>query len=65
MRFLMMVAALMWWGGVAVAQDRDAIEGVIGDQLQAFNDRDVAGAWVFAGPNIQGMFGNPTNFVGA
>jgi len=62
MRFLLMIFAVVWWGNSAAAQDRDAVEGVIGQQLQAFNDRDVAGAWVFAGPNIQRMFGNATNF---
>ncbi|MEL6838953.1 MAG: DUF4864 domain-containing protein [Pseudomonadota bacterium] len=46
----------------AFSQDADAIEGVIGNQLQAFNDRDVAGAWQYASPNIKRLFGNPGNF---
>ncbi|MDX8347080.1 DUF4864 domain-containing protein [Cognatiyoonia sp. IB215446] len=46
----------------AMAQDADAIEGVIGSQLQAFNDRDVAAAWQYASPNIKRLFGNPGNF---
>ena len=46
----------------AFAQDADAIEGVIGEQLQAFNDRDVGAAWQSASPNIQRLFGNPGNF---
>ncbi|MDX8351694.1 DUF4864 domain-containing protein [Cognatiyoonia sp. IB215182] len=46
----------------AMAQDADAIEGVIGNQLQAFNDRDVAAAWQYASPNIKRLFGNPGNF---
>lgn len=45
------------------AQDRNAdIETVIGNQLSAFNDRDVLGAWQYASPNIKGMFGTPENF---
>lgn len=46
----------------ALAQDADAIEDVIGGQLQAFTDRDVAEAWQYASPNIQGLFGNSANF---
>jgi Domain of unknown function (DUF4864) len=45
-----------------VAQDSDAIEDVIANQLSAFNDRDVQTAWSFASPMIQGLFGNPQNF---
>lgn len=46
----------------AFAQDQSAIEGVIGDQLQAFNDRDIDRAWDHASPNIQELFGNPSRF---
>ena len=46
----------------AVAQESDAIEDVIANQLSAFNDRDVQTAWSFASPMIQGLFGNPDNF---
>ncbi len=46
----------------AFAQDADAIEGVIGSQLQAFNDRDIEEAWQYASPNIKRIFGNPGNF---
>jgi len=53
----------IWLSVTAVfAQDADAIEDVIGSQLQAFNDRDVQEAWQYASPNIQRMFGNPGNF---
>jgi len=45
----------------AFAQDA-SIEDVITNQLQAFNDRDVAEAWQYASPMIQGMFGSPDNF---
>ena len=46
----------------ATAQDSDAIEDVIANQLNAFNDRDVQTAWSFASPMIQGLFGTPENF---
>ncbi|SLN46488.1 DUF4864 domain-containing protein [Pseudooctadecabacter jejudonensis] len=46
---------------VAYAQET-SIEGVITQQLQAFNDRDVAGAWQYASPLIKGIFGTPDNF---
>jgi len=46
---------------VAWAQDA-SIEAVITEQLQAFNDRDVASAWVHASPLIKGIFGTPENF---
>ena len=45
----------------ALAQD-DEITGIIQDQLEAFNDRDIATAWTFASPNIQQFYGNPDNF---
>ncbi|WP_245820386.1 DUF4864 domain-containing protein [Flavimaricola marinus] len=46
----------------ATAQDRGAIEDTIGSQLEAFNNRDIEGAWQYASPMIQGMFGTPQNF---
>ncbi len=53
----------LWLSATALAaQDNAAIEGVIGDQLQAFNDRDVAAAWSYASPNIKRLFGNDGNF---
>lgn len=62
MRILIMVLGL-WMAATAVfAQDADAIEGVIGNQLEAFNDRDVEGAWQYASPNIKRMFGSAGNF---
>ena len=62
MRLFATIATLIALALPAAAQDRDAIEDVIGSQLQAFNDRDVAEAWTYASPMIQGMFGNPGNF---
>ena len=53
-----------WLSATAlVAQDNAAITGVIGDQLQAFNDRDVAAAWSYTSPNIKRLFGNEGNFA--
>ncbi|PUB18591.1 DUF4864 domain-containing protein [Yoonia sediminilitoris] len=55
---------LAFWlaGTTAFAQSKETIEGVIGDQLQAFNDRDIDMAWQYASPMIQRLFGNPENF---
>jgi Domain of unknown function (DUF4864) len=39
-----------------------AIEGVIARQFDAFRADDVATAFTFASPMIQGMFGSPENF---
>jgi hypothetical protein len=53
-----------WLSATALAaQDNAAITGVIGDQLQAFNDRDVAAARSYASPNIKRLFGNEGNFA--
>ncbi|WP_296423320.1 DUF4864 domain-containing protein [Yoonia sp.] len=53
----------LWMAATAAfAQDAGAIADVIGSQLQAFNERDVDGAWSHASPMIQGLFGNPENF---
>ena len=52
-----------WMAATAVfAQDSDAIESVIGNQLDAFNDRDVSAAWQYASPNIKRLFGDHGNF---
>ena len=54
----------LWMTATAVfAQDADAIEDVIGSQLQAFNNRDISEAWQYASPNIKRLFGNPGNFA--
>jgi len=59
--FLAIVMAL-GLSGPAMAQDSQAIEGVIGSQLDAFNARDVETAFIYASPMIKGMFGTPQNF---
>lgn len=61
-RILMGVVALVLWAGTAFGQANDAIEDVIGSQLQAFNDRDVTEAFSYASPMIQGIFREPNNF---
>ena len=42
--------------------DPDAIQGVIGDQLDAFQADDFARAFTHAAPSIRGMFGDPQRF---
>lgn len=61
-RIFGMVLAMFLAAGAAWAQASDPIEGVIGGQLQAFNDRDVDAAWQYASPMIKGMFRTPENF---
>lgn len=62
MKYLGFLLGAILWASSAFGQSADDIEDVIGNQLQAFNDRNVEGAWQYAAPNIQGMFGNPQNF---
>ena len=62
MRFLGLVFGLWLAATAAFAQDTDAIESVIGGQLNAFNDRDVEEAWEYASPNIKRLFGSAGNF---
>jgi hypothetical protein len=57
-----LILAMVMAASATFAQSDDPIEGVIGSQLQAFNDRDVDAAWEFASPMIQGMFRTPENF---
>ena len=61
-QIMAMVMGLWWFAGAVFAQDADAIEDVIGNQLQAFNDRDVQTAFGFASPTIKRLFGDPDNF---
>lgn len=57
-------AVLTVWMGVqgTAAFALDAVENVISDQLQAFNDRDVPLAFTHASPMIKRLFGGPENF---
>lgn len=62
MRLIGMILGVWMAATSAFAQDSDAIEGVIGNQLEAFNNRDISEAWQYASPNIKRLFGNPGNF---
>lgn len=62
MRIFAFCVALFGLSLPVLAQENQAIEDVIGSQLEAFNDRDVQEAWGFASPMIQGLFGTPGNF---
>lgn len=60
---LTLLAALLAATPVLAQQDRQAaIEGVIADQLDAFNARDLARAWGHASPAIQRIFGDQATF---
>lgn len=61
-RFVAAMFGMFFLATASIAQEAEAIEGVIGSQLQAFNDRDIEGAWQYASPNIKRLFGNPSNF---
>ncbi len=71
-KFLGLIAVLfLAHGGSAVAQEpsklgtseRGAIREVIESQLAAFQRDDAAGAFAFASPKIQAMFGDPRTFM--
>lgn len=47
----------------ASAQEQGSIPGVIRQQIDAFGAGDIATAWRFASPTIQGLFGDPDNFA--
>ncbi len=55
------VAGVVLWAGVVVAQETE-IQGVIGNQITAFQADDVNAAFDHASPNIKGMFGSPERF---
>ena len=62
MRILAPALGLWAMASGAVAQDVGVIEGVISDQLEAFNARDLESAWQHASPTIKGLFGTPETF---
>ncbi len=62
MRITTITAAILMAMGSAVNADPDAIQGVIGDQIEAFKADDFATAFTFAAPSIQGIFRTPENF---
>ena len=68
LRRLLLVAMLTSAaGGVRAeglsASDGAAIRGVIGRQIEAFGRDDAPGAFAFASPGIQRMFGTPERFL--
>ena len=68
MRALLLALLLMAVAGSVQAQgmseaDGAAIRGVIGRQIEAFRRDDAPGAFAFASPGIQGMFGTPERFL--
>jgi hypothetical protein len=46
----------------ATAESEDPIASVIGQQIEAFQADDFAGAFAFASPSIRQMFGSADNF---
>ena len=67
LRAVALTLALVFAGfSSAAAQEvlapNPAIEETIQNQFEAFVARDVAGAFQYASPNIQGMFQTPENF---
>ncbi len=59
----LLIAFTLWLGLTfqAAAQDTE-IQGVIGDQIEAFKADDFATAFTYASPSIQGIFRTPENF---
>jgi hypothetical protein len=58
--------AFCCWAGIATAQDaptRD-IQNTISNQMDAFRQGNVDGAWIFAAPNIRRMFGQDPSAFG-
>jgi hypothetical protein len=63
MKRILAGCVMLWLAATSVfAQDEGAIQAVISEQLQAFNDRDIGLAWSYASPNIKRLFGSETNF---
>jgi hypothetical protein len=60
MRYL--IAGVLALGLNASAALAETIEDVIGQQLNAFNERDMPKAFDFASPMIKRLFGNAINF---
>ena len=70
MRVLLAAAMLLAWlcgpvraQGSVSTQDQAAIQSVIHDQIEAFRRGDAAGAFGYAAPSTQGIFGTADNFI--
>lgn len=62
MRILLLSALFAFsFSGLVRAQGSE-IQGVIGNQIEAFKADDFAQAFSYASPNIQGIFKSPENF---
>ncbi|MCO4847884.1 MAG: DUF4864 domain-containing protein [Yoonia sp.] len=57
-----LIAGVLALGLSASAALAETIEDVIGQQLNAFNERDMPKAFDFASPMIKRLFGNAGNF---
>ena len=62
MRSTLLAAAALAVLAAPLRADETAIRGVIDDQIAAFRQSDVEGAFGYASPSIQGLFGSPSNF---
>lgn len=70
MRVLLVTAVIACLGGAVRAQDaavsvqdHAAIQSVITGQIEAFRRDDAAGAFGYAAPSTQGIFGTADNFI--
>ncbi|MEM7237718.1 MAG: DUF4864 domain-containing protein [Pseudomonadota bacterium] len=64
MRFLIpLMIALVAVIPARADDTQDAIQGVIADQIGAFQRSDLDGAFKHASPSIQGIFGTPGRFA--
>ena len=62
MRHFLSILLLMLSLAVPARADEAAIRDVISSQIEAFQADDVATAFTYASPTIQGIFGTPENF---
>lgn len=66
MRTTFLILLMTFFSFAASAQEVIApnpdIEATINGQFNAFRAEDILGAWGFASPNIQGLFGTPDRF---
>lgn len=61
-RLIALVIAGCVFISAGAARAQEAFDNVIVDQLDAFNSRDIEGAFEFASPMIKRIFGGPENF---
>ena len=62
-RLVALLAALMLsFAPLRAAEPADSIQGVISDQIAAFQRSDLGAAFAHASPSIQSIFGSPERF---